>query len=55
MELNFSSVSLTLLLLWILRKSHGFYKNYIAAVRTGYPIYISPVGFSPIVSRVLNV
>jgi hypothetical protein len=54
MELNFTSVSLTLLLIWIVRKSYCFYKCYTAALRSGYPVYISPVGFSPVVPRMLN-
>jgi hypothetical protein len=45
MALSFVSVALTLLSLWIIHKSYCFYKNYVAAVRTGYPVYTSPVSF----------
>jgi hypothetical protein len=43
MEINFTTIILTLFLIFFISKSYSFARNYVAAVRTGYPVYISPV------------
>lgn len=43
MELNFTSVGLALVLLFIISKAYSFARNYAAAVRTGYPVFASPI------------
>jgi hypothetical protein len=35
--------ALTLLVIYVVRKSYSFARNYVAATRSGYPVYVSPV------------
>lgn len=42
-DISAASVLLLVLLIYILSKAASFTKNYTAAVRTGYPVWISPV------------
>jgi hypothetical protein len=43
MNINLTSVALALLSIYVISKAYSFIRNYIAAVRTGYPVYITPV------------
>lgn len=43
MEFSVSSILLAILGVYFLSKTASFIKNYLAAVRTGYPIWVSPV------------
>jgi hypothetical protein len=43
MDLSVSSILLAVLFIYILSKTASFFKNYITGVRTGYPVWISPV------------
>jgi hypothetical protein len=54
MEINFTTVILTLSLIFLISKSYSFASNYVAAVRTGYPVYISPVLSKSILWMVLG-
>lgn len=43
MELNFTSISLTLLIVYIATKGFSFARFYINARRTGFPVFVSPI------------
>jgi hypothetical protein len=43
MEISVSSILLSILSVYFLSKTASFIKNYIAGVRTGYPVWISPI------------
>lgn len=42
-SLSFVSITLILLSVFIIKKTTSFIKNYVAAVRTGYPVFATPV------------
>lgn len=54
MDLNLTSIFLTLLLVYLISKSYSFIRNYVAAVRTGYPVYLSPVLSKSVVWMILG-
>jgi len=41
-SLSFASITLILLSVFIINKTISFTKNYVAAVRTGYPVFATP-------------
>jgi hypothetical protein len=42
-EISVSLILLSILVVYFLSKAASFIKNYVAAVRTGYPVWISPI------------
>ena len=42
-SLSFTSIVLILVSVFIIKKTTSFIKNYVAAVRTGYPVFATPV------------
>jgi hypothetical protein len=43
MEISVSFILLSILSIYFLSKTGSFIKHYIAGVRTGYPVWISPI------------
>jgi len=43
MEISVSFILLSLLTVYFLSKAASFVKNYNAGIRTGYPVWVSPV------------
>jgi hypothetical protein len=42
-SLSFTSITLIILSVFIIKKTISFIRNYVAAVRTGYPVFATPV------------